>query len=77
LAFYQRSGFRAFQRQIEVADNPRLDGTAPRDACSGCSSCPDLIRASIGLHKTLAKEMDGRVKPGHDELYRSGEPAPR
>ena len=32
LAFYQRSGFRAFRRQIETADDPRLDGTAPRDA---------------------------------------------
>jgi len=31
LAFYQRSGFRAFRRQIEVADDPRLDGTAPRN----------------------------------------------
>jgi GNAT superfamily N-acetyltransferase len=31
LAFYQRSGFRAFRRQIEIADDPRLDGTAPRD----------------------------------------------
>ena len=31
LAFYQRSGFRPFRRQIEVADDPRLDGTAPRD----------------------------------------------
>jgi hypothetical protein len=31
------------------------------------SSCPDLIRASINLHKILAKKMDGRVKPGHDE----------
>jgi GNAT superfamily N-acetyltransferase len=31
LAFYQRSGFRAFRRQIEVADDPRLDVTAPRD----------------------------------------------
>jgi GNAT superfamily N-acetyltransferase len=31
LAFYQRSGFRPFRRQIEVADVPRLDGTAPRD----------------------------------------------
>jgi len=31
LAFYQRSGFRAFRRQIEVADDPRLDFTAPRD----------------------------------------------
>jgi GNAT superfamily N-acetyltransferase len=32
LAFYQRSGFRPFRRQIEVADDPRLDGTAPRSA---------------------------------------------
>jgi GNAT superfamily N-acetyltransferase len=30
LAFYQRSGFRPFRRQIEIADDPRLDGTAPR-----------------------------------------------
>jgi GNAT superfamily N-acetyltransferase len=30
LPFYQRSGFRAFRRQIEIADDPRLDGTAPR-----------------------------------------------
>jgi len=32
LAFYQRSGFRAFRRQIEIADDPRLDGTAPLSA---------------------------------------------
>jgi GNAT superfamily N-acetyltransferase len=32
LAFYQRSGFRPFRRQIEVADDPRLYGTAPRSA---------------------------------------------
>ncbi|MCC8961915.1 GNAT family N-acetyltransferase [Bradyrhizobium sp. Pear76] len=32
VAFYQRSGFRAFKRQIEVADDPRLDGKLPRDA---------------------------------------------
>jgi GNAT superfamily N-acetyltransferase len=32
LAFYQRSGFRAFRRQIEIADDPRLDGTAPHSA---------------------------------------------
>jgi GNAT superfamily N-acetyltransferase len=32
VAFYQRSGFRAFLRQIEIEDDPRLDGTAPRDA---------------------------------------------
>ena len=30
LSFYQRSGFRPFRRQIEVADDPRLDGTVPR-----------------------------------------------
>jgi len=30
LAFYQRSGFRPFRRQVEVADDPRLDGAAPR-----------------------------------------------
>ena len=32
VAFYQRSGFRAFRRQVEIEDDPRLDGTAPRDA---------------------------------------------
>lgn len=32
VAFYQRSGFRAFRRQIEVADDPRLDGTLRRTA---------------------------------------------
>lgn len=32
VAFYQRSGFRAFRRQVEIADDPRLDGTASRDA---------------------------------------------
>jgi len=32
LAFYQRSGFRPFRRQIEVTDDPRLDGTVPRTA---------------------------------------------
>ncbi|WFU40412.1 GNAT family N-acetyltransferase [Bradyrhizobium sp. CB82] len=31
-AFYQRSGFRPFRRQIEIADDPRLDGTVPRTA---------------------------------------------
>ncbi|KRR24722.1 GCN5 family acetyltransferase [Bradyrhizobium lablabi] len=31
IAFYQRSGFRAFRRQIEVRDDPRLDDAAPRD----------------------------------------------
>ena len=32
LAFYQRSGFRPFRRQVEIADDPRLDGSAQRDA---------------------------------------------
>jgi GNAT superfamily N-acetyltransferase len=31
LAFYQRAGFRPFRRQVEIADDPRLDGSAPRD----------------------------------------------
>lgn len=29
LAFYQRSGFRPFRRQVQVVDDPRLDGTTP------------------------------------------------
>ncbi|WP_426613386.1 GNAT family N-acetyltransferase [Bradyrhizobium sp. McL0616] len=32
VAFYQRSGFRPFRRQIEIADDPRLDGTLSRAA---------------------------------------------
>lgn len=31
LAFYQRAGFRPFRRQVEISDDPRLDGSAPRD----------------------------------------------
>ncbi|WP_407158008.1 GNAT family N-acetyltransferase [Bradyrhizobium sp. STM 3557] len=30
LGFYQRSGFRPFRQQVEVIDDPRLDGTLPR-----------------------------------------------
>lgn len=30
LGFYQRSGFRVFRRQVEIANDPRLDGTLPR-----------------------------------------------
>ncbi len=30
LEFYQRSGFRAFKRQIEIADDPRLTGVLAR-----------------------------------------------
>ena len=32
LAFYQRAGFRPFRRQVEIADDPRLDGRARCDA---------------------------------------------
>jgi hypothetical protein len=34
----------------------------------GLSSCAGLTRASIALQQGLAKKMDGRVKPGHDEF---------
>ncbi len=32
LAFYQRSGFQAYARQIEIMDDPRLSGLVPVDA---------------------------------------------
>lgn len=32
LGFYLRSGFRAYRRAVEVADDPRLQGLAPRDS---------------------------------------------
>jgi GNAT superfamily N-acetyltransferase len=31
IPFYRRAGFRPFRRQIEIDDDPRLDGSAPRD----------------------------------------------
>ena len=31
LGFYQRAVFRPFRRQVEISDDPRLDGSAPRD----------------------------------------------
>ena len=31
-AFYQRSGFTAFRRQVGIADDPRLSGLAPLDS---------------------------------------------
>lgn len=34
LAFYLRSGFRPFRQQVEVAADPRLAGTAPRNAAN-------------------------------------------
>ena len=35
LAFYQRTGFTPFRRQVEVADDPRLTGLLPREAGPG------------------------------------------
>jgi len=32
LSFYLRSGFRAFRREVEISDDPRLTGAMPRDA---------------------------------------------
>ena len=34
LAFYLRSGFRAYDRRVEVADDPRLTGLAPPTAAA-------------------------------------------
>jgi hypothetical protein len=34
LPFHQRSGFHPFRGQIEIADDPRIDGTAPRNVAS-------------------------------------------
>ena len=34
LAFYQRCGFRPYRRQIELAPDPRLDGTLPRNVAA-------------------------------------------
>lgn len=34
LAFYMRSGFRAYARRVEVAADPRLTGLAPRSAAA-------------------------------------------
>lgn len=40
--FYMRSGFRAFRRQVEIADDPRLLGLAPLDSAPHIP----IIRAS-------------------------------
>ena len=32
LAFYIRTGFQPFRQQVEISDDPRLDGTLPRTA---------------------------------------------
>ena len=35
VAFYERSGFRAFKREIEIFDDPRALGHLPRDVAPG------------------------------------------
>jgi hypothetical protein len=32
LAFYQKAGFTAYQRQLETFQDPRISGLIPRDA---------------------------------------------
>ncbi|MBS0241089.1 MAG: GNAT family N-acetyltransferase [Proteobacteria bacterium] len=32
LAFYRRSGFVPYKQEVEISDDPRLDGTYPREA---------------------------------------------
>jgi GNAT superfamily N-acetyltransferase len=32
LGFYRRAGFRPFRQQVEIANDPRLDGNVPREA---------------------------------------------
>jgi GNAT superfamily N-acetyltransferase len=58
LGFYQRSGFRPFRRQVEVADDPRLDGIAPREVArhvpviegsNTLSTISDVIPAKAGI----------------------------
>lgn len=36
VGFYERSGFRAFKREIEIDDDPRLTGILPRGAAPWC-----------------------------------------
>ena len=39
-AFYTRSGFRPFRRQVEIADDPRLMGFAPPDSAPHAPAIP-------------------------------------
>src|SRR6266404_7067472 len=41
------------------------------------SSYAGLTRVSINLHESLAKRMDGQVKPGHDDLSNPTPPPAR
>ena len=44
LQFYIRSGFRPYARAVEVADDPRLIGLAPRDSASWLPLIEDSSR---------------------------------
>ncbi|KRR06190.1 hypothetical protein CQ12_11415 [Bradyrhizobium jicamae] len=45
-----------------------MGGVQPAAAANFAVSYAGLTRVSIMLRKSLAEEMDGRVKPGHDNL---------
>ena len=62
LAFYQRAGFRPFRRQIEVADDPRLDGTLRRDVAR---HIPMLV---IGLALSVIARPGSRECAPDDRL---------
>ena len=44
LDFYRRSGFRAYARRVEVADDPRLVGLLPRDVAPGIPIVEEICR---------------------------------
>jgi GNAT superfamily N-acetyltransferase len=47
LPFYLRSGFRPYARRVEVADDPRLTGLAPRGSAKHVPIVePDVTRSS-------------------------------
>lgn len=40
IAFYERSGFRPYKREVEICDDPRLTGLLPQDAAPGIPLLP-------------------------------------
>src|ERR1700738_5109510 len=63
-------------QQDSFLRNRWMRGSSPRGA-NLRSSLPGLTRQSIDLRKSfLAKKMDARVKPAHDELAKQLKLAP-
>ncbi|TFV36780.1 hypothetical protein E4K66_22515 [Bradyrhizobium frederickii] len=65
----------AVRRRADVARGRRgeiapLQATAD-DAHYTTPSCPGLSRASTFFSRRRKQDVDGRVKPGHDDLLRS------